>query len=113
LGDSTNDVWTVVTAPNSGLLAQSVGCLVDPRVWRQVAGRIAVLNANDGAVVEIPATDSRLVPTQPLSIRNVRLIVAGWFSLNSKIYVLTALMIALLLAFSTHIFLRNVGRRQE
>lgn len=113
LGDGTEHVWTVVTAPNTGLLAQSVGCLVDPRVWRQIAGRIAILNASDGAVVDIPATDSRLIPTQPLSIGNVRLIVAGWFSLNGKIYVMTALLLALLLAASTHWFLSNVGRRAE
>ncbi len=111
LGDSTSHVWTIVTAPNTGLLAQSMNCLVDPRVWRQIAGRIAVLNANDGAVVEIPATDSRLIPTQPLSVRNVRLIVAGWFSLNSKVYVFAALLMALLLAASTRLFLANVGRR--
>ncbi len=113
LGDTTNDVWTIVTAPNTGWLAQSVACLVDPRVWRQVAGRIAVLNAGDGAIVDVPATDSRLIPTQPLSIQNVRLIIAGWFSLNGKIYVFSAMMIALLLALSTHWFLRNVGRRVE
>ncbi len=113
LGDSTDHVWTIVTAPNTGLLAQSVSCLVDPRVWRQIAGRIAVLNAGDGTVATIAATDSRLIPTQPLSVRNVRLIVAGWFSLNSKIYVLTALIIALLLAASTQVFLRHVGRRTE
>ncbi len=113
LGDTTDFVWTVVTAPNSGMLAQSIGCLVDPRVWRQIAGRIAVLNADDGAVVVIPATDSRLIPTQPLSVWNVRLIVAGWFSLNGKVYVLSALALALMLAASTHWFLRNVGRRVD
>ncbi len=113
LGDSTDHVWTIITAPNTGLLAQSVACVVDPRVWRQIAGRIAVLNAGDGTVATIAATDSRLIPTQPLSVRNVRLIVAGWFSLNSKIYVFTALIIALLLASSTQLFLRHVGRRTE
>ncbi len=113
LGDTTDHIWTIITAPNTALLSQSVACLVDPRVWRQIAGRIAILNADDGAIVEIPAYDSRLIPTQPLSIRNVRLIVAGWFSLNSKVYVLLAMFLAMLLAASTHLFLHNVGRRSE
>lgn len=113
LGRSADHVWTVVTAPNSGLLAQSMGCLVDPRVWRQISGRIAVLNSDDGAVGTIAASDPMLIVTQPLSVGNLRLIIAGWFSLNSKIYVLCALLMALTLAFSTHVFLRNVGRRTE
>lgn len=113
LGRSTDHVWTLVTAPNSALLAQSMGCLVDPRVWRQIGGKVSVLNADDGTVGTIAATDTVLVATQPLSVGNLRLIVAGWFSLNSKFYVLCALLLALCLATSTHVFLRNVGRRPE
>lgn len=112
-GSTSRHVWTVVTAPNGPLLAQSVNCLTDPRVWRQMAGRIAVLNAADGAVFSIAAADPTLIPTQPLSIGNVRLIVAGWFSLNNKIYVFLALMLAVLLAFATSWFVNNVGRRPE
>ena len=113
LGDTTDHVWTVVAAPNSGVLGQAVACLVDPRVWRQIAGKIAVLNADDGAVTAIASNDARLIPTQPLSVWNVRLIVAGWFSLNGRVYVMSALALALLLAASTHWFLRNVGRKAE
>ena len=70
-----------------------------------------MLNASDAEVVEVPAENPRLIPTQPLSIENSRLIIAGWFSLNTKIYVELALCIALLLAWTTRRFISVVGRR--
>ena len=47
LGDDAADVWTVVTAPTSKQLLESVGCLVDPRVWGQLSGRMSALDASD------------------------------------------------------------------
>ena len=112
IGDTIDDVWTVVTAPTSADLAESVPCLVDPRVWRQIAGRMSILDASEGSVVTAPARAQRLIVTQPLTIENSRLIAAGWLSLNSQIYVAIALVIAMLLALTTTLFVRNVGRRQ-
>jgi hypothetical protein len=103
-------VRTIVIAPNAAQLAQTVDCLVDPRVWRQIGGRIAVLNAADGEIVEIPSDSPRLIPTQPLSIENSRLIIAGWLSLNTAVYVELALVLALLLAWATQRFVKSVGR---
>ncbi|MCC2110057.1 MAG: hypothetical protein KDJ40_21825, partial [Hyphomicrobiales bacterium] len=111
-GDTIDDVWTLVTAPTSADLAESVPCLVDPRVWRQIAGRMSILDASEGSVVTAPARAQRLIVTQPLTIENSRLIAAGWLSLNSQIYVAVALVIAMLLALTTSLFVRNVGRRQ-
>lgn len=112
IGDTIDDVWTVVTAPTSADLAESVPCLVDPRVWRQIAGRMSILDASEGSVVTAPARAQRLIVTQPLTIENSRLIAAGWLSLNSQIYVALALVVAMLLALTTSVFIRNVGRRQ-
>ena len=112
IGDTIDDVWTVVTAPTSADLAESVPCLVDPRVWRQIAGRMSILDASEGSVVTLPARAQRLIATQPLTIGNLRLIAAGWLSLNSQIYVAAALVLAMLLALTTSLFVRNVGRRQ-
>lgn len=111
IGESSNDIWTLIIAPNTGLLSQAVNCLVDPRVWQQVSGRVAILNASEASVGVIPVTDAHLIATQPFSIHNIRLIVAGWFSLNSKIYVLCAFLMALLLAMATNWFVRNAGRK--
>jgi len=113
LGDRAPDVWTLVTAPTSAQLFDSVGCLVDPRVWGKLSGRMSALDASSGAVVTRPVRFSRLIVTQPLSLQNTRLIVASWFSLNGGVYVLAALVTALSLALSTACFVRNVGRRQE
>ncbi|MFO1115910.1 MAG: cellulose biosynthesis cyclic di-GMP-binding regulatory protein BcsB [Beijerinckiaceae bacterium] len=113
LGDSVDDVWTLIAAPNSTELAESVPCLVDPRVWRQIAGRLSILDATEGSVVTAATTAQRLIVTQPLTIENSRLIVAGWLSLNSQVYVAMAFAAALLLALTTSLFIRNVGRRIE
>ncbi len=97
-GSTPDSVRTLVTAPNAAMLAQSVNCLVDPRVWQQISGKVSVLNAAEGAIVDIPVENARLVATQPLSIDNMRLIAAGWLSLNRNIYVLLAFILALVLA---------------
>ncbi len=112
-GATADDVWTLVTAPNSSVLAESVECVSDPRVWRLVDGRISILNDSDGAVSSLPPKTVRFVVTQPLSLSNVRLIAAGWFSLNAGAYVSLVLVVAFLLAIATHGFVRNVGRRVE
>jgi hypothetical protein len=111
LGDTADDVWTLITAPNSAELAESVPCLVDPRVWSQIAGRLSILDASEGSVVSAPATSQRLIVTQPLTVENSRLIVAGWLSLNSQVYVAAAFVMALFLALTTSLFIRSVGRR--
>ena len=111
IGDSAADVWTLITAPNSTDLAESVPCLVDPRVWSQISGHMSILDASEGSVVSAPATAQRLIVTQPLTVENSRLIAAGWLSLNSQVYVALALAAAILLALTTSHFVRNVGRR--
>jgi hypothetical protein len=113
LGGGTDDIWTLVTAPNSALLAESVNCLSDPRVWRQVEGRVAALDASDGHISNLAPGNLRFVGTQPLSVSNLRLIAASWLSLNSSVYVALALAAALLFGVATFAFVRSVGRRQE
>jgi hypothetical protein len=105
-------VKTLVTAPDAATLAHSVACLVDPRVWRQISGGMAVLNMSDAQIIASPAQDTRLISTQPFTLQNARLIAAGWFSLNNKVYVGLALLLGLILALTTSLFVRNVGRRQ-
>ena len=112
LGSDTDDVWTVVIAPNSALLAETVNCLSDPRVWRQVEGRVAMLDASDGRITSLPPEQLRFVATQPLSVSNIRLIAASWLSINSGAYVALTLALAIILAFATFNFVRNVGRRE-
>ncbi|MDP2354688.1 MAG: cellulose biosynthesis cyclic di-GMP-binding regulatory protein BcsB [Beijerinckiaceae bacterium] len=111
LGSNAEDVRTIVTAPDSVTLQQSVACLVDPRVWGQISGRIAMLDTADGRILPVPVEGATLIATQTFSVQNVRLIVAGWFSLNNKIYVILALLLAALLALTTRGYVSHVGRR--
>jgi cellulose synthase operon protein B len=113
LGDSSEDVWTVVTGPNSDYLSQAVSCLVDPRVSRQIAGRLSMLDILQARMNVAYTETPRFVATQPPSIGNIRLIAAGWLSLHALVYVLSALSIAAVLALSTRIFVRNVGRKTD
>jgi hypothetical protein len=110
MGDSPNAVVTLVTAPNAPMLVQAAACLVDPRVWQQIAGRVAILDASEGKVSSIPVQKTHLVVTAPLTVSNIRLITAGWLSLNTGIYVLSALALGLVLAGTTTLFVRSVGR---
>jgi cellulose synthase operon protein B len=111
LGENSEDVWTIVTSPTADTLVDSVGCLVDPRVARQIAGRVSVLDMSRAKIEVSPVADSRFVMTQGFSVGNARLIAAGWLSLHATVYVAAAMTIALLLAVVTRWFVRHVGRR--
>jgi hypothetical protein len=110
MSDSRDSVMTLVTAPNAAMLVQAAACLVDPRVWQQIAGRVAILDASEGKVSSIPVQKTHLVVTAPLTVSNMRLITAGWFSLNTEMYVVGALLLGLVLAATTTLFVRSVGR---
>ena len=111
MDESRDSVATLVTAPNAAMLVQAAACVVDPRVWQQIAGRVAVLDASEGKVSSIPVEKTRLVVTAPLTISNVRLITAGWLSLNTDAYIVAALVLGIVLAGTTTLFVRSVGRR--
>jgi cellulose synthase operon protein B len=113
LGDGSEDVWTVVTGPNTEALADAVSCMVDPRVSRQIAGRLSMLDIVQARMNVMATQNARFVATQPLSVGNIRLIAAGWFSLHALIYVVSALSLAIFLAVTTRIFVRNVGRKTD
>jgi hypothetical protein len=109
-GERRDSVTTLVTAPNASMLVQAAACLVDPRVWQQIAGRVAVLDASEGKVSSIAVQKTHLVVTAPLTVSNMRLITAGWLSLNTEMYVIGALLLGLVLAGTTTLFVRSVGR---
>lgn len=113
LGETSDDVWTVVTAPNASILEESVACLVDPRVWRQLEGRASALDPSEGALRSKAADNPRFIETQPLSVGNLRLIAASWLSTNRYFYLGFSAFIALCLGAATTWFVRNVGRKPE
>lgn len=112
LSGDESGVWTLVTAPTSAALMETMACAVDPRVWAQVRGRIAALDPSEAQIAALRASELNFVSTQPFSVQNARLIAAGWFSINRWTYAGIILFVAFLLGSSTFWLMRNIGRRQ-
>lgn len=110
---SSDNVTTIVTAPNSETLRAAVACLFDPKVWSRVHGRLAALDASSGDVVATDAREVRYLASGSWSLANSRLVLAGWLSLNPLMFVLVALLAALCLSATTFWFVRGIGRRPE
>ncbi len=110
---SADHTTTLVTAATSADLQSSLSCLFDPRIWSKVHGRLASLDASSGEIVATDATSFRYRSSGATSMRNYRLVVAGWFSLNPLAFVMTGLLTAFCLSGTTLWFVRGVGRRPE
>ncbi len=108
---SPEHTTTIVTAPDAATLKASVACLTDPQVWSQVHGRLSVLDAADGTLVATDADRFRYTNGSGSSLGNMRLVMAGWFSLNPLAFVALALLTALCLSGTTLVFVRGVGRK--
>ena len=110
-GPAADDILTLVSAPSAGALREAVECLAHPRIWPRIRGRLAALSAADGAVVVREPEAPRHVATAPASLANLRRIAAGWLSLHAGLYGLFAFLVAGGLAGSTHLLVRQLGRR--
>lgn len=114
-GRRTNDnpSITIVTAPDSATLARSVAALVRPAQWSTLRGRLAMMTDTGDLLQAIEPADVHLIQTQAASLRNTRLIVAGWLSLHPAAYVVSALLIAALLAAASTQLVKHLGRRNS
>jgi cellulose synthase operon protein B len=110
---SGTDTVTIVTAPDSRSLLQSAELLMDPVRWSNLRGRLSVMDASGDLVGAVESTHVRYLETQPRSFGNARLIAAGWFSLNPAAYVISALLLAAILAMTTLSLIRNSGRSSK
>jgi len=110
---SDTDAVTIVTAPDSRSLLQSAELLMDPVRWSNLRGRLSVMDASGELVGAVESAHVRYLETQPRSFGNVRLIAAGWFSLNPAAYVISALLMAGILAMTTLSLIRNSGRSSK
>jgi hypothetical protein len=109
-GRDPDSVLTVFTAPNGATLQAAAICLGTPAVWGQLQGRVAVIDANDGAVTTYASNQTQILETEPRSFENTRLMLAGWFSTNPNTFVLVLFAAAIVLGLSTQAMLRNIGR---
>jgi hypothetical protein len=108
-----DSVVTIISSPNAATLKSSIACLVEPKVWSRLSGRLSGLDASTGAVMDREPETRRYVATQEFSIENQRLMIAGWLSLNPRIFIFVAFLLAFPLAATTHFLVRNVGRRNQ
>lgn len=108
-----NGVVTIATARDSESLWRAVRLMVHPARSGEARGRLSILDDAGDLVQAVNPARIRFVRTQPLGLENVRLLAAGWLSLNSFAYVALALVLASLLALATFSLARNVGRSSK
>jgi hypothetical protein len=106
-----NATWTLVAAPSPELLRQSISAIVDMSRWSQLSGHVTTYEPTAAKITMIPATRFTLVPTQPPSFTNYRLIAANWLSTNILFYAVLLVALAVLLGLATAVLLGRLGRR--
>ncbi|WP_075222272.1 cellulose biosynthesis cyclic di-GMP-binding regulatory protein BcsB [Acuticoccus yangtzensis] len=108
--DNNSAAWTVVTAPNAGLLSTSIAAVTIPEAWDQISGRAAAFTLETNAVDTVRANKVSYIATLPPSFTNMRLIAANWFSINNGVYAIALVIAAVLLGFVTWLLVRPMGR---
>ena len=88
-----NGAVTLVTASNAAALPTEVARLAEPARWSRLEGRSALLNGNQ--IETVDGFVSSMYATQPLSLGNIRLVIAAWLSMNPAIHAGLLLMAAL------------------
>ncbi|WP_111430645.1 cellulose biosynthesis cyclic di-GMP-binding regulatory protein BcsB [Rhodobacteraceae bacterium DSL-40] len=106
-----NGTWTVITAPDAAALGEGAAGVSEVRSWGALAGRLTVYSAVGGTMASLPALGVDLVPTQPWTIANVRLIAANWMSAHALAYSLLLAIACVLLGVVTLALLSLLGRR--
>ncbi|MFB2549458.1 cellulose biosynthesis cyclic di-GMP-binding regulatory protein BcsB [Ensifer soli] len=90
--------WTVIRAQSPRDLALGVDRLVDPVVWKGLAGGSAEIASADLAVAVQPATTRFISGLSDQSPGNIRRVAAAWFSDNFQFYV--GLVVGLMAIFA-------------
>lgn len=104
-------VLTLITAPTGADLDLGMAAMAKEENWRRISGRISTLNTSNNEVETIAPQRTELFTTQSLSIRNVRLIAANWFSSNISFYAFALAGFLVALGLVTHFLLGRLGRR--
>ena len=107
-GDAT---WTVLSAPTGADLRAGMAAMAEDIRWQKLDG-YASLEEKGAEQLETHAVSRmRFVPTQPLSLDNLRLIAANWLSSNILAYAAAFCLLAVLLGLATSRLLGSFGRR--
>lgn len=104
--------WSLVAAPSGKDLSEGMQSLTDKKRWEQLSGHLATYDGGDKSVHSLEANAITLLPTQPASFSNYRLIAANWLSSNILTYAVLLAGVGLLLGIATATMLGNLGRRE-
>ncbi|MFK7792660.1 MAG: cellulose biosynthesis cyclic di-GMP-binding regulatory protein BcsB [Devosiaceae bacterium] len=86
---------TLITASEPARLEAAMQAISQPRFWQKLNGSRAVFNhAQEQIDVSSGIAETEFVVTQPTSISNWRLVLAGYYSNNPLLYTLAVLLIA-------------------
>jgi len=103
---------TVFLAPSPEHLSHAVTEVLSGSLWQQFVGDAAVYNAKDGSISTRVSEQILLVPTEALSLQNVRLIAAGWLSHNVAVYLAVLLGLFILMTAFMQWVLRSSGVKE-
>ena len=112
LSPTDEKVWTVVTAPTGAALMAGVEALTTQQNWGELGGRVTTYEEGTESFKRIPAGAPTFVQTQPLSVGNLRLIVANWLSENVLSYAALLIAVSMLLGLTTTAITVVLGRRK-
>lgn len=112
LSPGGTSAWTLLAAPNSEELRDGMNFFAENDHWRALAGRLTMLGKNDATIETVAAARTRHVETQPLSLKNLRLIAANWLSTNILSYSAALAGLSLLLGIVTSVMLSAFGRQK-
>lgn len=108
---ASGGVWTVVTSPSDETLSSTIDAVMDRPTWTRLNGSVQSFSSSGKITEQMLPHDVALFQTQPVSIGNVRLIIAGWLSNHVMEYTLAQLGAAIMLGASTFLMLK-LGRRK-
>lgn len=101
-------VSTLVAARSPAALREGIEDIVTSGTWSRLDGSRTVIDGRDVSVARTAQHFS--FPPGTRSPGNVRLVVAGWLSLNPGLFSSGILLLALLVALTTRALLARVGR---
>jgi hypothetical protein len=103
--------WTVIAARDEAVLQESVNAISQSQVWSGIGGTVQAFERSGKPIERKEAQHQELYETKPLSLKNGRLILAGWFANNSLQFTIAQIAAAMFLGMSTFVVLRR-GRRK-
>ncbi len=102
--------WTMMTAPSGSELASGAASVAAIQTWSRVGGQFSSFSASTGQIENQAVANYQFVVTQPLTLQNLRLIAANWFSSNIAFYAFGLIGLCVVLGIITSGLLFRLGR---